>query len=97
MRRPVLILVLLLGLPAALGAQTQQGSWSNLDRLKAGSMLSSQPKASSMLPSKVRQTPRARIADRLEGKAVQPLSGDLSSSMSVTVNIAVAREKQFGE
>ena len=25
-----------LGLPAALGAQTQQGSWSNLNRLKAG-------------------------------------------------------------
>jgi hypothetical protein len=36
MRRPVLILVLLLGLPAALGAQTQQGSWSNLNGLKAG-------------------------------------------------------------
>jgi len=36
MRRPVLILVFFLGLPAALGAQTQQGSWSNLTRLKAG-------------------------------------------------------------
>ena len=36
MRRPVLVLVLLLGLPAALGAQAQQGAWSNLDRLKAG-------------------------------------------------------------
>src|SRR5713226_9835945 len=36
MRRAVLILVLLLGLAGALGAQTQQGSWSNLDRLKAG-------------------------------------------------------------
>jgi hypothetical protein len=36
MLRPVLILVLFLGLPAALGAQTQQGSWSNLNRLKAG-------------------------------------------------------------
>ena len=35
MRRPVLILVLLLGLPATLGAQTQD-SWSNLNRLKAG-------------------------------------------------------------
>jgi hypothetical protein len=35
MRGPVLMLVLLLGLPAALGAQTQQGSWSNLNRLKA--------------------------------------------------------------
>ena len=32
----VLILVFFLGLPAALGAQTQQGSWSNLNRLKAG-------------------------------------------------------------
>jgi hypothetical protein len=36
MRRPVLILVLFLGFSAALGAQTQQGSWSNLNRLKAG-------------------------------------------------------------
>ena len=36
MRRSVLILVFFLGLPAALGAQTQQGSWSNLNRLKAG-------------------------------------------------------------
>ena len=36
MRRAVLILVLLLGLAGALGAQTQQGSWSNLNRLKAG-------------------------------------------------------------
>ena len=36
MRRLVLILVLFLGLPAALGAQTQQGSWSNLNRLKDG-------------------------------------------------------------
>jgi hypothetical protein len=36
MRGPILMLVLFLGLPAALGAQTQQGSWSNLDRLKAG-------------------------------------------------------------
>ena len=36
MRRPVLILVLFLGLSAALRAQTQQGSWSNLNRLKAG-------------------------------------------------------------
>src|SRR6266849_395827 len=34
MRGPILMLVLLL--PAALGAQTQQGSWSKLDRLKAG-------------------------------------------------------------
>ena len=36
MRRPILILVFFLGLPAALGAQTQQGSWSNLNRVKAG-------------------------------------------------------------
>jgi hypothetical protein len=36
MRGPQLTLVLLLGLSAALDAQTQQGSWSNLDRLKAG-------------------------------------------------------------
>jgi hypothetical protein len=36
MRRPILILVLLLWLPAALGAQTQHGSWSNLNGLKAG-------------------------------------------------------------
>ena len=28
--------MLLLGLPATLGAQTQQGSWSSLNRLKAG-------------------------------------------------------------
>jgi hypothetical protein len=37
------------------------------------------------------------IADRLEGKAAQPISEDISSGMSVTVNIAVAREKLFGE
>src|SRR5947207_15541303 len=36
MRRAVLILVLLLGLAGALGAQTQHGSWSNLNPLKAG-------------------------------------------------------------
>ena len=36
MRSRVLALVFFLGLPAALGAQTQQGSWSNLNRLKAG-------------------------------------------------------------
>jgi hypothetical protein len=36
MRRAVLILVLLLGLAGALGAQTQHGSWSSLNRLKAG-------------------------------------------------------------
>jgi hypothetical protein len=38
----------------------------------------------------------SEIADRLEGKAVQPLSGDPSSSMSVTVNIELVREKLFG-
>jgi hypothetical protein len=37
------------------------------------------------------------IADRLKGKTVQPISGDISSGMSVTVNIALAREKLFGE
>jgi hypothetical protein len=36
MRRAVLILVLFLGLAGVLRAQTQQGSWSNLNRLKAG-------------------------------------------------------------
>jgi hypothetical protein len=36
MRGPILMLVFFLGLPAALGAQTQGGSWSDLDRLKAG-------------------------------------------------------------
>jgi hypothetical protein len=36
LREPFLMLVLFLGLPTALGAQTQQGSWSNLERLKAG-------------------------------------------------------------
>jgi hypothetical protein len=36
MRKAILILVLFLGLGGALGAQTQQGSWSNLNRLKAG-------------------------------------------------------------
>jgi len=36
MRGPVLMVVLLLGLPVALGAQTQPGAWSNLHRLKAG-------------------------------------------------------------
>jgi hypothetical protein len=36
MRRPLLMLALLFGLPTALGAQTQHGSWSNLNGLKAG-------------------------------------------------------------
>jgi hypothetical protein len=36
MRGAVLILVLFLGLAGSLGAQTQQGSWSNLNRLKVG-------------------------------------------------------------
>jgi hypothetical protein len=34
--RPALALVFLLAIPAALTAQTQQGSWSDLNRLKAG-------------------------------------------------------------
>ena len=36
MRRSVLILLFLLGLAAALSGQTQNGSWSNLNRLKPG-------------------------------------------------------------
>jgi hypothetical protein len=36
MRRPSVIFVFLLGLSTALVAQTQQGSWSNLRRLKPG-------------------------------------------------------------
>jgi hypothetical protein len=35
-RRPVLIFVLLLGFPCALTAQTQESSWSSLNRLKVG-------------------------------------------------------------
>jgi hypothetical protein len=35
-RGPLLVVALFLGFPAVLGAQTQQGSWSNLERLKAG-------------------------------------------------------------
>jgi hypothetical protein len=37
------------------------------------------------------------IADRLEGKAVQAVVGDDTASMSVTVNIEVARKKLFGD
>jgi hypothetical protein len=36
MRRVVLLLLLLLGLAGSLGAETQKGSWSNLNSLKAG-------------------------------------------------------------
>ncbi|HKF03560.1 MAG TPA: hypothetical protein VKB49_14680 [Candidatus Sulfotelmatobacter sp.] len=36
MRRPVLILVFLLGLATEFSAQTQNSAWSNLNRLKAG-------------------------------------------------------------
>ena len=36
MRKLMIILALLLGIPAMLGAQEQQGSWSNLTQLKAG-------------------------------------------------------------
>jgi hypothetical protein len=36
MQKPAFILLLLLGFPVALGAQTRQGSWSNLNRLKPG-------------------------------------------------------------
>ena len=35
-RKHLAILVILIGIPATLGAQEQQGSWSNLTRLKAG-------------------------------------------------------------
>jgi hypothetical protein len=35
-RRPVLIFALLFGFPCALTAQTQQSSWSSLNRLKGG-------------------------------------------------------------
>jgi predicted aspartyl protease len=37
------------------------------------------------------------IADRLEGKAVQPVVGDTTASTSVTVNIEAARKKLFGD
>jgi hypothetical protein len=36
------------------------------------------------------------IADRLEGKAVQPVVGDDTAGTSVTVNLEVARKKLFG-
>lgn len=36
MRRPMLIFALLFGVPCALAAQTQQSSWSSLNRMKAG-------------------------------------------------------------
>jgi len=39
MPRAVVILVLFLGLTGALGAQTQHGSWSSLNRLKAGQLV----------------------------------------------------------
>jgi hypothetical protein len=37
------------------------------------------------------------IADRLEGKAVQPIVGDTAAGMSVTLNIEVVRKKLFGD
>jgi uncharacterized protein DUF5681 len=37
------------------------------------------------------------IADRLEGKAVQPVVGDDPAGTSVAVNIEVARKKLFGD
>jgi hypothetical protein len=37
------------------------------------------------------------IADRLEGKAVQPVVGDTTAGMSVTLNIDVVRKKLFGD
>jgi hypothetical protein len=44
------------------------------------------------------ETDAAReIADRLEGKAAQPIVGDDTASTSVTVNIEAARKKLFGD
>jgi hypothetical protein len=37
------------------------------------------------------------IADRLEGEAVQPVVGDNTAGMSVTLNIEVVRKKLFGD
>jgi hypothetical protein len=37
------------------------------------------------------------IADRLEGKAVQPVVGDINGGTSVTLNIEVVRKKLFGD
>jgi len=37
------------------------------------------------------------IADRLEGKAVQPVVGDNTAPMSVTLNIEVVRKELFGD
>ena len=37
------------------------------------------------------------IANRLEGKAVQPIVGDNTASTSVTLNIEVVRRKLFGD
>ena len=37
------------------------------------------------------------IADRLEGKAVQPVVADNTAPMSVTLNIEVVRKKLFGD
>jgi hypothetical protein len=37
------------------------------------------------------------IADRLEGKAVQPIVGDITAGIGVTLNIEVVRKKLFGD
>jgi hypothetical protein len=37
------------------------------------------------------------IADRLEGKAIQPIVADNTGSMSVTLNIEAVRKKLFGD
>jgi hypothetical protein len=37
------------------------------------------------------------IADRLEGKAVQPVVGDNTASTNVNLNIEVVRKKLFGD
>jgi hypothetical protein len=39
MRKHIAIFILLLGIPATVGAQEQQGSWSNLTQLKAGQQI----------------------------------------------------------
>jgi hypothetical protein len=37
------------------------------------------------------------IADRLGGKAVQPVVGDITAGIGVTVNLEAVRKKLFGD